>query len=76
MAGAKGNLPCGGRPREVLLGFAAEGSDYFPVILNRVVPQVAHLPFRAWRLFPNFTSFGLSISLLFLSFTQYAFIVE
>ena len=41
---------------------------------NKVVPHEEHLPFRAWRPFPNFTSFGETISLLFLSFTQYAFI--
>lgn len=46
------------------------GGDYFPVILNRVVPQEAHLPFMACRPFLKVTVFGEAISLLFFSLTQ------
>jgi len=43
-----------------------------PVILNRVVPQEAHLPFMAWRPFLKVTTLGEAISLVFFSFTQKA----
>ncbi len=49
-----------------------EGANYFPVILNRVVPHEAHLPFMAWRPFLKVTVFGEAISLDLLSFTQKA----
>ena len=48
---------------------------YFPVILNRVVPQEAHLPLMAWRPFLKVTVFGEAISLVFFSFTQKALVM-
>ncbi|GEM_PF-4581799 len=52
-----------------------EKLDYFPVILNRVVPHVAHLPLMAWRPFLKVTVFGEAISLVFFSFTQKALVM-
>ena len=51
---------------------AEEKEGYLPVILNRVVPQEAHLPLMAWRPFLKVTVFGEVISLDFFSFTQKA----
>lgn len=48
---------------------------YLPVILNKVVPQDAHLPLMACRPLLKVTVFAPVISLFFLSFTQYAFVI-
>jgi hypothetical protein len=48
---------------------------YLPVILKRVVPHEAHLPLMAWRPFLRVTVLGDEIALVFLSFTQNAFVI-
>ena len=52
-----------------------EEKSYFPVILNRVVPQDAHFPLKAWRPFLKVTNFAAVISLFFFSFTQKARVI-
>jgi len=45
------------------------------VILNKVVPQLEHLPWRALRPFLKVTDLVLVISLFFFSFTQKARVI-